>query len=325
MSCHDSVWASDAYEDTTSIQHPWSQLCWRIAGAFLIIALRHWGRGCVPYHPIVYSTTSKIAQGPEGKVWDRWGWVLNFECYRTRQSKYRAELSHTPHPFAGKRTRFRLFVLQKPSFCTKTTRPSIFQSNAPRPPYQLLTLLLLWYTRVPPFYTHLYPSYAQPLTSENRILSPHLPFYMGPQDSRPCQVSLSLVICWSVCMVSSRLLLLPDSFVLLCSGTKCGSYSCLCSCYLPQFSPSLYSPVLLCTISLGIFSSHSPTPLNARSNYPAYRHRRLLLSTLPLLARYSPLPILLQCYPRALGSTPTVLVLPSFPRSYRRQPCRAIR
>ena len=67
-------------------------------------------------------------------------------------------------------------------------------------------------------------------------------------------------------------------------------------------TPLYYLPRLL-------LPSHPPTPLNTRSNYPASRHRLILLSTLLLLARYSPLPILLQCYPRALGST--VLVLPS--------------
>lgn len=44
MSCHDSVLASDAYEDTTSTQHPWSQLCWRIVGA---LPTHCWH---IPYH-----------------------------------------------------------------------------------------------------------------------------------------------------------------------------------------------------------------------------------------------------------------------------------
>lgn len=289
----------------------------------------------------------KIVQGPKGKgkVWDRWGPVLHFGCYRTRQSKYpRRTIPHI-RLFPVHSTWFLLFVSPKPSFFATKDRQT---SNPPRPNPRLTSYFVLICVTIQisivteyHFLPILTPSLG-PVSQPNSLTA--LAFYWGfagilwlfyyaaaessPVSSQP-KPRYRLVVCelcpWSPSRSSSllvppyqgayfRILLLLILLLLLLLSPP--SYSHLCTCpYSSVLDPSASSPIT------------PPRQLKARSIYPAPRHCLLLLSTLPLLARYITTSYIT---PSAILGTlsSTALVYgpgPSLPPSHRRQLRRAIK
>lgn len=126
---------------------------------------------------LAHSLSLRFATGVEAvyltrdqreKVWDRWGRVLNFACYRTRQSKYRAELSHTPIPpvvpSVGEELGSAFSFSKNPVFAQNNQTVN-FPIQRPQPalPVTLLTYYygILEYHLFIPIFTVLRPAFDQ--------------------------------------------------------------------------------------------------------------------------------------------------------------------
>lgn len=202
----------------------------------------------------------------------------------------------------------------------KGQRPS---ASNPPPPSRLTSyeLLSTYCTLVPHL---LYTYYTSRPTLDQSALNSltAFAFLYAAAESCPCQVSLSLVIAWS-CVLSLRV----ASFLVLVLLYCCRLLRLLTAAAPPlapilhKLSPSLYSAVLICTPSLGLFSLSHPMRHSTPAHNPAYRHPILLLSTLPILTRYKH-----QSYTPGLSFfMPLNPQSWSFPPSHRRQPRRAIK
>lgn len=144
---------------------------WRIAGAFsLSFGFATGGRGCVlEIWYMQNSAGTKVKKCGTGGVRYLILRVITRDNLST-EPNYPTPSSPSHHsslPSLGEEPGSRLFILQKPSFCTEQPDPvnpvnfPIQRLLPPSPPYQLLTHLLILPTptRVPPFITLLLPHY----------------------------------------------------------------------------------------------------------------------------------------------------------------------